>query len=157
MPRLPLNRLQQLTIFSTSKNSRTLNPILYQSIRKASNTTMDKSHAVGGSFVPEKAQEKLPQGVEESVPDTIHDTDSSKSHATGSSIVPEAVQKAVPKGVEEVLPNKIHDTSPGGVDTVSCSVDDVLAASSNTVLEVGDGDEDQMRGEVDFMEPLASR
>ncbi|KAL8822513.1 MAG: hypothetical protein Q9191_006752 [Dirinaria sp. TL-2023a] len=79
----------------------------------------DRSHAVGDSVVPEKAQEKLPRGVEENVPNTIHDTGStgSKSHATGDSKVPKAVQEAVPKKLEEVLPNKIHDTSPGGVAT----------------------------------------
>ena len=82
---------------------------------------MDQSHATGGSAVPNKAQEKLPRGVEETVPNTVHDTGStgSKSHATGDSIVPKPLQEAVPKKVEEVLPNKIHDTSPGGVDTVS--------------------------------------
>ena len=56
-------------------------------------------------------EDKLPKGVEESVPDSVHDTGSSKSHATGDSIVPKAVQEAVPKGLEEALPNKIHDTS----------------------------------------------
>ena len=79
---------------------------------------MDQSHAQGDSAVPQKAQEKLPKGVEDAVPDAVHDTGSSKSHATGNSYVPEAIQKAVPKKVEEVLPNAIHDTSPGGVDTV---------------------------------------
>ena len=70
--------------------------------------------------VPATAQEKLPQSVEENVPNTIHDTGStgSKSHATGDSKVPQAIQEAVPKKLEEVLPNKIHDTSPGGIATV---------------------------------------
>jgi len=80
---------------------------------------MDKSHATGDSVVPGKAQEKLPKGVEDGVPDAIHDTGSSKSHATGDSVVPEAVQKAVPKKLEEALPNAIHDTSTGGVHSVS--------------------------------------
>ena len=75
---------------------------------------------ISSTEVPATAQEKLPQGVEENVPNTIHDTGSagSKSHATGDSKVPMAVQEAVPKKLEEVLPNKIHDTSPGGIDTV---------------------------------------
>ena len=64
-------------------------------------------------IVPEKAQEKLPQGVEENVPNAIHDTSSSgaQSHATGDSKVPKTVQEAVPKGLEKALPNAIHDTS----------------------------------------------
>ena len=79
----------------------------------------DQSHATGGSIVPDKAQEKLPRGVEENVPNQIHDTGSTgaQSHATGDSKVPKAVQEAVPKGLEEALPNKIHDTSPGGMAT----------------------------------------
>ena len=83
-------------------------------------SSTNQSHAVGGSVVPEIAQEKLPQGVEENVPNTVHDTGStgSKSHATGDSKVPLPVQEAVPKKLEEILPNKIHDTSPGGVATV---------------------------------------
>ncbi|KAJ9623206.1 hypothetical protein H2203_006143 [Taxawa tesnikishii (nom. ined.)] len=73
----------------------------------------DQSHASGGSHVPEKAQEKLPKGVEDNVPNQIHDTGSSgsKSHATGDSKVPKVLQEAVPKKVEEALPNAIHDTS----------------------------------------------
>lgn len=96
-------------------------------------SSTNQSHATGGSvgpssisslpplhskltfrqLVPDKAQEKLPQGVEENVPNQLHDTGSSgaKSHATGDSKVPKAVQEAVPKGLEKALPNKIHDTS----------------------------------------------
>ena len=65
-------------------------------------------------LVPGKAQEKLPAGVENAVPDSIHDTGSdnskSKSHATGESKVPEAIQKAAPKGLEKALPESIHPT-----------------------------------------------
>jgi hypothetical protein len=80
---------------------------------------MDQSHATGDSVVPGKAQEKLPKGVEDGVPDAIHDTGSSKSHATGDSIVPQGIQKAVPEGLEKALPDSIHDTSKGGVHSVS--------------------------------------
>lgn len=71
-----------------------------------------KSHTTGDSIVPEKAQEVLPQGVEESVPNKLHDTGSSgaKSHATGQSYVPEALQQVVPEKVERAIPNAIHDT-----------------------------------------------
>ena len=79
---------------------------------------MDQSHAKGGSAVPDLAQEKLPHGVEDAVPDAVHDTGSSKSHATGKTEVPEILQRAVPEKVEKMLPNAIHDTSTGGVDTV---------------------------------------
>ncbi|KAF2139554.1 uncharacterized protein K452DRAFT_289558 [Aplosporella prunicola CBS 121167] len=73
----------------------------------------NRSHATGGSHVPLGAQEKLPRGVEEGVPNKIHDTGDtgSKSHATGDSKVPKVLQEAVPKSVEKALPNKIHDTS----------------------------------------------
>ncbi|KAI9873074.1 MAG: hypothetical protein M1830_000859, partial [Pleopsidium flavum] len=76
------------------------------------------SHATGGSKVPQTAQDKLPQGVEENVPNTIHDTGSSgaKSHAVGDSKVPKAVQEAVPEKLERALPNAIHDT---GIDVVT--------------------------------------
>jgi hypothetical protein len=88
------------------------------------------SHATGGSvgklplshyrsshpnnlLVPNKAQEKLPKGVEESVPNAVHDTGSQGrvSHATGDSKVPKKVQEIVPEGLERALPDKIHDTS----------------------------------------------
>ena len=72
----------------------------------------DRSHAVGDSIVPQTLQEKLPKGVEEAVPNFIHDTgNGAKSHATGDSAVPEAAQKAVPKKAEEVLPDKVHPTN----------------------------------------------
>ncbi|KAI4112921.1 MAG: hypothetical protein LQ338_008255, partial [Usnochroma carphineum] len=49
----------------------------------------NRSHATGDSIVPQKLQEKLPEGVEKAVPNAIHDTGSSgKSHATGDSAVP---------------------------------------------------------------------
>ncbi len=80
---------------------------------------MDQSHATGDSVVPGKAQEKLPKGVEDGVPDAIHDTGSSKSHATGDSMVPKGIQKAVPEGLEKALPDSIHDTSKGGIHSVS--------------------------------------
>ncbi|KAI4145102.1 MAG: hypothetical protein L6R39_003940 [Caloplaca ligustica] len=72
-----------------------------------------RSHAVGDSIVPQKLQEKLPEGVEKAVPNAIHDTGPSnaKSHATGDSAVPEPMQKAVPKGAEEALPDKVHPTN----------------------------------------------
>lgn len=74
-----------------------------------------KSHASGDSVVPDKVQEQAPKGVEDKLPNAVHDTGNSdsttKSHATGDSIVPESVQKVVPQGVEEALPNAIHDTS----------------------------------------------
>jgi len=71
-----------------------------------------QSHAKGDSIVPGKAQEQLPKGVEEAVPDSVHDTGSSKSHATNTkdSMVPEAVQKAVPEKLERALPESIHPT-----------------------------------------------
>jgi hypothetical protein len=58
------------------------------------------------STVPENAQQKLPKGVQESVPDSVHDTSNSgasQSHATGESIVLEAIQKAAPEGLEKAL------------------------------------------------------
>lgn len=63
--------------------------------------------------VPDTAQEKLPKGVEDAVPNKVHDTGSEagKSHATGDSKVPHVLQQAVPKKVEEALPDSIHDTS----------------------------------------------
>lgn len=85
----------------------------------ATYASMDQSHATGDSIVPGKAQEKLPKGVEDGVPDAIHDTGSSKSHATGDSIVPKGIQKAVPEGLEKALPDSIHDTSKGGIHSVS--------------------------------------
>lgn len=50
----------------------------------------NKSHATGDSIVPQKLQEKLPKGVEDAVPNSIHDTSSKtgSSHATSDSAVP---------------------------------------------------------------------
>lgn len=67
-------------------------------------------------IVPEKAQEQLPKGVEQSVPDSVHDTNSSVSHATGDSVVPESIQKAAPAGLEKVLPESIHPTKGSNID-----------------------------------------
>lgn len=97
----------------------TLKQLLNPKPTSASYASMDQSHATGASVVPGKAQEKLPKGVEDAVPDAVHDTGASKSHATGDSIVPEAIQKAVPEGLEKALPDAIHDTSTGGVSSVS--------------------------------------
>ncbi|KAK0280102.1 hypothetical protein LTR35_008253 [Friedmanniomyces endolithicus] len=70
----------------------------------------DKSHAKdpqSGSA----AQEKLPKGVEQAVPDSLHDTGSSKDISGGDSIVPKAVAESLPKGVQEAVPDAIHNTS----------------------------------------------
>ncbi|KAI4189442.1 MAG: hypothetical protein L6R41_001460 [Letrouitia leprolyta] len=73
----------------------------------------NKSHATGDSIVPQKLQEKLPKGVEDAVPNSIHDTSSKtgSSHATSDSAVPKVAQEAVPKKVEEGLPDKVHPTN----------------------------------------------
>ena len=81
---------------------------------------MDKSHATGSSVVPQKAQEKLPEGVESVVPNALHDTGDSRisettnfvSHATdpAKSLVPEPIQRLVPEGLERALPESIHPT-----------------------------------------------
>ncbi|KPI39345.1 uncharacterized protein AB675_5154 [Cyphellophora attinorum] len=75
----------------------------------------DKTHAnadPNSSFVPKKVQEKLPEEVENAVPNTVHDTsdNKSKSHATGPSVVPESIQEAAPESVERALPESIHPT-----------------------------------------------
>jgi cation transport regulator ChaB len=72
------------------------------------------SHATDSS-VPQKAQEKVPAGVEHQLPDSVHDTGSNKqtgkvSHAVGDSKVPKSVQEALPEKVERAVPNVIHDT-----------------------------------------------
>jgi len=77
------------------------------------------SHATdpNDSKVPHKVQQKVPQGVEDSLPDSIHPTpagqDAGKgvSHATGKSIVPQKLQEVLPEKVERAVPNAIHDTS----------------------------------------------
>ncbi len=66
--------------------------------------------------VPETAQEKLPKGVEQSVPDSVHDTNSSVSHATGESMVPEEIQKIAPASIEKALPESIHPTEGSSID-----------------------------------------
>ena len=79
----------------------------------------DASHATGSSIVPEILQKKLPQQVEEKVPNSIHDTgalagttdNAGVSHATGGSAVPKTAQEAVPQGLEEALPEKVHPTT----------------------------------------------
>ncbi|KAK4985435.1 hypothetical protein LTR66_001851 [Elasticomyces elasticus] len=80
---------------------------------------MSNSHAVGDSKVPETIQDKAPKGLEESLPNAVHDTGSDtgrKSHAVKDaagntdSKVPEALQKAVPEKLEKVLPDSIHNT-----------------------------------------------
>ncbi|KAL3453678.1 hypothetical protein BJX65DRAFT_302569 [Aspergillus insuetus] len=74
------------------------------------------SHATGGSKVPEEIQNKAPQGLEESLPNKVHDTGSGtgrQTHALNEgedSIVPKGIQKAVPEPLERALPNKIHNT-----------------------------------------------
>ncbi len=70
------------------------------------------SHATGDSKVPESVQNVAPRGLEENLPNQVHDTGSSgsKSHATGDSLVPQAVQEAVPESVEKALPEAIHPT-----------------------------------------------
>ncbi|RAH80337.1 hypothetical protein BO86DRAFT_390319 [Aspergillus japonicus CBS 114.51] len=74
------------------------------------------SHATGGSRVPDKVQQKAPQGLEESLPNKLHDTGSGtgrQTHALNDgedSIVPKSIQKAVPEKLERALPNKIHNT-----------------------------------------------
>ena len=61
-------------------------------------------------------KQQVPKGVEEQIPDSLHDTGSNEktgkvSHATGDSKVPQAMQEAVPEKLEKILPNAIHDTS----------------------------------------------
>ncbi|KAL5380049.1 hypothetical protein DPSP01_008086 [Paraphaeosphaeria sporulosa] len=74
------------------------------------------SHATGGSEVPEAIQNKAPQGLEESLPNKIHDTGSGTGRQThakdggDASIVPKVLQKAVPEKLERALPDAIHDT-----------------------------------------------
>lgn len=72
------------------------------------------SHATD-SQVPGKVQEKVPKGLEDQLPDAVHNTGSNKdtgkvSHAVGDSKVPQALQEALPEKVEKAVPNAIHDT-----------------------------------------------
>ncbi|QDS72618.1 hypothetical protein FKW77_002141 [Venturia effusa] len=77
------------------------------------------SHATdpNASKVPETVQQKVPKGVEDALPDSVHPTppgnDAGKgvSHATGKSIVPQKLQEKLPEKVERAVPNFIHDTS----------------------------------------------
>jgi hypothetical protein len=66
--------------------------------------------------VPETEQEKLSKGVEQAVPDSVHDTNSSVSHATGESMVPEAIQKVASASLEKDLPKSIHPTEGSSTD-----------------------------------------
>ncbi|KAL4912105.1 hypothetical protein BDW62DRAFT_206774 [Aspergillus aurantiobrunneus] len=74
------------------------------------------SHAAGGSKVPQAVQDKAPQGLEESLPNKMHDTGSGtgrQTHALNEgeeSMLPKGVQKAAPEKLERALPNKIHNT-----------------------------------------------
>ncbi|KAF2200411.1 hypothetical protein GQ43DRAFT_373921 [Delitschia confertaspora ATCC 74209] len=78
------------------------------------------SHATGDSKVPGKIQQAAPQGLEESLPNKVHDTGSGtgrQTHALNDgedSIVPKPIQKAVPEKLERVLPNAIHNTGDEG-------------------------------------------
>jgi hypothetical protein len=110
----------------TFQSFRAIRTPVYQSVKMAST---NQSHATGQSVgmlnlsswllvfwqrpVPDKAQEKVPKGVEESLPNSVHDTGSQgrKSHATGDSVVPEKLQEILPESVERAVPDAIHDTS----------------------------------------------
>ncbi|KAJ4296204.1 hypothetical protein N0V90_006249 [Kalmusia sp. IMI 367209] len=78
------------------------------------------SHAVGDSKVPSSVQQKAPQGLEESLPNKVHDTGSGTGRQThakdggDASIVPKGIQKAVPEKLERALPDSIHDTGDHG-------------------------------------------
>ncbi|KAJ4345443.1 uncharacterized protein N0V89_011573 [Didymosphaeria variabile] len=78
------------------------------------------SHATGGSKVPDTVQQKAPQGLEESLPNKVHDTGSGTGRQThakdggDASIVPKPLQKAVPEKLERALPDSIHDTGDHG-------------------------------------------
>ncbi|KAF8538781.1 hypothetical protein BDD12DRAFT_805842 [Trichophaea hybrida] len=95
--------------------ARTSAPAASTSSTGAASHGIDDSHAKPGdsSIVPQKLQEALPEKVENSVPNTVHDTGSSgsKSHAKpDGSILPETIQQMVPETVERMVPNAIHDT-----------------------------------------------
>ncbi|EKG16832.1 hypothetical protein MPH_05935 [Macrophomina phaseolina MS6] len=81
------------------------------------------SHASDNSKVPGKVQEKAPQGLEESLPDSVHPTgaepgqSTNKTHAKdggAASIVPQKLQEKLPESVERAVPNAIHDTGNTG-------------------------------------------
>jgi len=82
-----------------------------------------ESHATGHSKVPESVQRKAPEGLEESLPDSVHPTganpgqSTNKSHAIDpehGSIVPKKLQEKLPESVERAVPNAIHDTGDEG-------------------------------------------
>ncbi|KAK5465494.1 hypothetical protein LTS15_002057 [Exophiala xenobiotica] len=68
----------------------------------------NKSHAT----VPETAQEKILKGVEQAVPDPVHDANSSVSHASGESMAPEGFSSHS----REALPESIHPTGGSSID-----------------------------------------
>ncbi|PQE20653.1 24-dehydrocholesterol reductase protein [Rutstroemia sp. NJR-2017a BBW] len=83
------------------------------------------SHATDDSIVPGKVQEKAPEGLERSLPESVHPTgdknqSTSQSHAktnadgTTESIVPKKLQEVLPESVERAVPNAIHDTGDQG-------------------------------------------
>ncbi|PSN63053.1 hypothetical protein BS50DRAFT_576876 [Corynespora cassiicola Philippines] len=83
------------------------------------------THAQGETHVPGKVQQKAPTGLEESLPNKVHDTGSDQggntsgrqTHAKeegGASVVPKPIQRAVPEKLERVLPNAIHNTGDTG-------------------------------------------
>ncbi|AEO67131.1 db80a0ed-03d9-41c5-9e82-2b1ae0055c80 [Thermothielavioides terrestris] len=78
-----------------------------------------KTHATGESHVPGKVQEAAPEGLEKTLPDSIHPTgkepgqSTNKTHAKeggDASIVPKKIQEKLPESVERAVPNIIHDT-----------------------------------------------
>ncbi|KAF1975682.1 hypothetical protein BU23DRAFT_457683, partial [Bimuria novae-zelandiae CBS 107.79] len=78
------------------------------------------SHATGDSKVPDSVQHKASQGLEESLPNKVHDTGSDTGRTThakdggDASIVPKGLQKVAPEKLERVLPDSIHDTGDHG-------------------------------------------
>ncbi|KAK4499691.1 hypothetical protein PRZ48_010209 [Zasmidium cellare] len=65
------------------------------------------------SKVPYKAQAKVPAGVEDKLPNNLHDTGNpdKDSHDKGHSFVPKKVAEALPTKVEQKVPDAVHDTS----------------------------------------------
>ncbi|CAK4033742.1 Hypothetical predicted protein [Lecanosticta acicola] len=74
-----------------------------------------QSHAIdpATSKIPPKTQRKVPEAVEDALPNKIHDTGNPDkySHDKGHSIVPEKVAESLPSKVEEKVPDALHDTS----------------------------------------------
>ncbi|KAI1104728.1 hypothetical protein F4804DRAFT_331990 [Jackrogersella minutella] len=65
------------------------------------------------------AEKMTPQGLEDTIPDSIHPPEqnasdsTTKTHAKGDgeeSILPKKVQEKVPESIERAVPNAIHDT-----------------------------------------------